>query len=259
MENYSIQIRNLRKTYVNEGEKKEVLKGIDLDINPGEIIGYIGTNGAGKSTTVKILCGILNDYEGEVTIFGKSIKDNDYKHRIGYVPENGAMYDTLTAHEYLSFIAQLYQMDTTKADERITQLMTVFKMEDNLHKRIDSFSKGMKQKVLIISGLINNPDIIFLDEPLNGLDANAVIIFKEMLTQLAKQGKTIFYSSHLMDVVEKISDRIILLNDGVVVADGSYESLKGTGSDTLEELFSKLTNGSEDVEETKSAMETLMD
>lgn len=259
MDNYSIQIRNLRKTYTNEGEKKEVLKGIDLDITPGEIIGYIGTNGAGKSTTVKILCGILNDYEGEVTIFGESIKTSEYKHRIGYVPENGAMYDTLTAYEYLSFIAQLYQMDSAKADERITQLMSVFKMEENLHQRIDSFSKGMKQKVLIVSGLINNPDILFLDEPLNGLDANAVIIFKEMLTQLTKQGKTIFYSSHLMDIVEKISDRIILLNDGVVVADGSYESLKGTGNDSLEQLFSKFTNGAGDVDDTKSFVETLMD
>lgn len=259
MNEYSIQIKNLHKTYHNGNEKKEVLKGINLDIMPGEVIGYIGTNGAGKSTTVKILCGVLKDYEGDIKIFGESIESIDYKHRIGYVPENGALYDTLTAYEYLTFITELYQMDKAKADDRINQLIAIFNMEENLHQRIASFSKGMKQKILIVSGLVNNPDIIFLDEPLNGLDANSVIIFKKMLTELAKQGKTIFYSSHLMDVVEKISDRIILLKDGIVVADGSYQSLKGEGNDTLEEIFSKLTNGTEEMEETSSFMESLND
>lgn len=255
MTDYSIQIKNLKKTYTNGNDTKEVLKGIDLDIKPGEIIGYIGSNGAGKSTTVKILCGVLKEYEGKIKIFGEDIKSADYKHRIGYIPENGALYETLTAYEYLTFIAQLYQMNSQTADERIDQLIAVFKMEDNLHQRMASFSKGMKQKILIISGLINNPDIIFLDEPLNGLDANSVIVFKKMLTQLAEQGKTIFYSSHLMDVVEKISDRIILLDDGIVAADGSYQALKGEGNDSLEELFSKLTNGNEELEDSALVMD----
>ena len=247
MENSHIIIRNLRKSYGKGSSQNEVLKGINIDINPGQIIGYIGPNGAGKSTTVKILCGILPDFEGEVRIFGKDLKTEslEIKKHIGYVPETGALYDLLTPREYLNFIGTLYGIDKLRLDSRIENLLLFFGMEKYSNQRMDTFSKGMKQKILITAGIINNPDIIFLDEPLSGLDANAVILVKDLLVRLAKDGKTIFYCSHLMDIVEKISDRIIMINNGIVMADGSFDELKTEKSDTLEMLFAQLTGGKE--------------
>jgi len=238
-----ITIRNLKKSFSNGETKNEVLKGINLDIYPGQIIGYIGPNGAGKSTTVKILCGIIPDFEGEIKVFGQDLKSNglEIKKRIGYVPENGALYDLLTPNEYLTFIGTLYGLEAHSLEKRAKQLLSFFGMEEHADQRMDTFSKGMKQKTLIMSGIINDPDILFLDEPLSGLDANSVILVKEMLTQLASNGKTIFYCSHLMDIVEKISDRILLINDGNVIADGKFEELKTEQSATLEQLFAQLT------------------
>jgi len=238
-----ISIRNLKKRYGTGKTANQVLKGIDLDIYPGQIIGYIGPNGAGKSTTVKILSGIISDFEGDIKVLGYDLRTEsiEVKKRIGYVPEIGALYDLLTPHEYLSFIGNLYGIDNETLESRIGHLLTFFGMSKHANQRMDTFSKGMKQKILITSGIINNPDILFLDEPLSGLDANAVILVKELLIRLAAEGKTVFYSSHLMDVVEKISDRIILINNGTVVADGSFETLKTESAETLEKLFAQLT------------------
>lgn len=247
MENSQIIIRNLRKSYGKGNDKIEVLKGINIEINHGQIIGYIGPNGAGKSTTVKILCGILPDFEGEVRMFGKDLKKEslEIKKNIGYVPETGALYDLLTPREYLNFVGTLYKINKTKLGSRIDNLLSFFGMEKYSDQRMDTFSKGMKQKILITAGIINNPDIIFLDEPLSGLDANAVILVKDLLIRLAKDGKTIFYCSHLMDIVEKISDRIILIDNGIVLADGSFDELKTEKSETLEMLFAQLTGRKE--------------
>jgi len=249
MESSQIIIRNLKKSYGKGDSKNEVLKGINLCINPGQIIGYIGPNGAGKSTTVKILCGIIPDFDGDVTIFGRDLKKDslEIKKHIGYVPETGALYELLTPKEYLGFIGILYGMDNHKIESRAQNLLSFFGMEKHSDQRMDSFSKGMKQKILIIAGIINNPDIIFLDEPLSGLDANAVILVKDLLIRLAKDGKTIFYCSHLMDIVEKISDRIILINNGIVVADGTFEDLKTEKAGTLEMLFAQLTGRQDNV------------
>ncbi|MBN2521332.1 MAG: ABC transporter ATP-binding protein [Bacteroidales bacterium] len=243
MNNPVVTIRNLRKSFGEKANKNEVLKGIDLSIYNGQIIGYIGPNGAGKSTTVKILSGIIDDYEGDIEVFGLPLKTNaiDIKRRIGYVPENGALYDLLTPREYLRFIGALYELPQKNCDVRMSQFFTFFDMNNVADQRMDTFSKGMKQKVLIMGGLINNPDILFLDEPLSGLDANSVILVKQLLQMLASEGKTIFYSSHLMDVVEKISDRIVLINNGVVIADGTFEQLKNENAETLENLFAQLT------------------
>jgi ABC-2 type transport system ATP-binding protein len=148
--------------------------------------------------------------------------------------------------EYLTFVAELYGMDFAIADEKAQGLMKAFGLENVYHSRISSFSKGMRQKILIISSLIHNPDLLFLDEPLNGLDANSVMVFKEILAMLAAQGKTIFYSSHIMDVVEKISNRIILINDGKIVADGSFNELREKNKEgTLEQIFNQLTGFNE--------------
>lgn len=238
-----IRISNLRKSYGS----KEILKGINLDIYPGQVIGYIGPNGAGKSTTVKILTGLINDFEGEVMVNDIDIKENPLaiKSQIGYVPENAELYDVLTPLEYLDFVGQLYGMENTLIQQRSQQLLKAFGLEQNINNRMDTFSKGMRQKVLLISGIIHNPQIIVLDEPLSGLDANAVIIVKELISLLAKEGKTIFYCSHMMDVVEKVSDRIMLISEGHIIADGTFEQLKTYQSESLEQIFSKLT-GKED-------------
>lgn len=235
-----IEIKNLKMNYGN----KEVLKGINLDIYKGNIIGYIGSNGAGKSTTIKILLGLVKGYEGNVHILGKNIEDetNAYKERIGYVPEIVKVYESLTAKEYLTFIGQIYGLTYEKANEKSFKLMNILGIGDAYESRISSFSKGMKQKVVIISSMLHNPELLFLDEPLSGLDANSVMLVKEILNKLKDEGKTIFYSSHIMEVVQKISDRIILLNKGEVVADGNFEQIKESSFDgSLEEIFNELT------------------
>ncbi|MDB5197306.1 MAG: transporter ATP-binding protein [Flaviaesturariibacter sp.] len=235
-----ISIKNLFKNY----GPKPVLKDINLDVYPGQVIGYIGPNGAGKSTTVKILCGLLTDYEGTVTIKGFDLKKDtlNVKRIIGYVPELAELYDVLTPREYLQFSGALYELEEAICNERIERMMQAFGLADNIDQRMDSFSKGMRQKVLLASGILHNPDIIILDEPLSGLDANSVIIVKELISKLAKDGKTIFYCSHMMDVVEKVSDRIVLIDEGRIIANGTIEELKEQqGNTSLEQIFAKMT------------------
>ena len=241
MDNQTIvQIHNLEKRY----GKKQVLHGINLEITSGQIIGYIGPNGAGKSTTVKILCGLINDFEGDINIFGKDLRTHtlEIKQQVGYIPENAVLYESLTPMEFMEFIGEMRGLENEICRSKAKALMNIFEMKPNLNQRIATFSKGMRQKVMICSALLHNPDLIFMDEPLSGLDANSVIMVKEMLTHLAREGKTVFYSSHLMDVVEKISDRIVLIDQGKVIADGSFEELNKLSNDeNLEKMFTRLT------------------
>lgn len=251
-----IKIRDLRKNYGT----KEVLKGINLDIYNGEIIGYIGPNGAGKSTTVKIMLGLVGEYSGDINIFGKDIRNGEaeYKKKIGYVPETAEIYENLTAREYLTFIGELYGMEYEVANKKAEKLMELFGIKNVYDARISSYSKGMKQKAIIISALINDPDILFLDEPLSGMDANSVMVFKEVLAELSRRGKTIFYSSHIMEVVEKISSRIILINNGEIVVDGSFKDLKSSSMDgSLEEIFNQLTGFNEHEKIAKDIVSTI--
>lgn len=247
MNNPVIQIQNLHKYYGTT----HVLKGINLTVEAGQVVGYIGPNGAGKSTTLKTLIGLLTDFAGEVHVLGHDVKADPIavKSRIGYVPENASLYDTLTPMEYLQFIGQLYGMDELTIDRRATELLGFFELSNHLNARMTTFSKGMRQKVLLISGVLHNPEILFLDEPLSGLDANAVVLVKAIIRQLADAGKTVFYSSHIMDVVEKISDRIIIINGGQIIADGTFAELQQQHSGSLEQLFGQLT-GSEGQENT---------
>ena len=235
-----VEIHNLQKKY----GKKQVLDGINLEITSGQIIGYIGPNGAGKSTTIKIICGLIGEFEGDITIFGKDLRTQtlEIKKQVGYIPENAVLYESLTPMEFMEFIGEMRSLNLEQTREKAEALMTIFEMQQQINQRISTFSKGMRQKVLICSCLLHNPDLIFMDEPLSGLDANSVIMVKEMLMHLAHEGKTIFYSSHLMDVVEKISDRIILLDQGKVIADGSFDELnKLTNDENLEKMFTRLT------------------
>lgn len=241
-----ITIRNLSKSY---GEKV-ALNNISLDVYPGQIIGYIGPNGAGKSTTVKILAGIIQDYSGDVHVAGINLAENvlEVKKKIGYIPELPEMYDLLTPREYLTFIGKLFHLSDDVIESRTVRMLDSFGLKDNLDQRMDSFSKGMRQKVLIVSGLLHNPQIVILDEPLSGLDANAVIMVKELLQVLKAEGRTIFYCSHMMDVVERVSDRIVLIDKGVIVADGTIEELRKDSSDSLEKIFAKLTSSDDTVQ-----------
>lgn len=236
-----ISLRHLNKWYGD----KQVLENVNLDIYPGQVIGYIGPNGAGKSTTVKILCGLLTDYTGEVTIKDIEVKNDPLaiKKMIGYVPELAEMYEVLTPWEYLQFVAILQGMNPGVYETRIEKMLEAFGLKEHIHQRMDSFSKGMRQKVLLISGILHNPEIIILDEPLSGLDANSVILVKDLISKLAKEGKTIFYCSHMMDVVEKVSDRIVLISKGSILADDTFSNLQEQmGQRNLEQIFSSLTN-----------------
>ncbi len=236
-----IEIRNLTVTLGHQ----MVLKDINLVVKHGQIIGYIGPNGAGKSTTIKTMLGLVKGYHGSIRIMGRDIADSngEYKRHIGYVPETAEIYESLTADEYLTFVGGLYGLPENIVRNKGLALAKLMGLEDGYYSRISSYSKGMRQKVLLIAALLHNPDILFLDEPLSGLDANSVMIVKDLLAQLALAKKTIFYSSHIMDVVEKISNRIVLINKGTIIADGSFEELKTLArGQSLEDIFGRMTS-----------------
>jgi len=237
-----ISLQSVHKSYGT----KQVLNGINLTIQAGQVIGYIGPNGAGKSTTVKILCGLIDDYEGTVKVAGINLRDDllAVKRKIGYVPELAELYDVLTPREFLTLMSELYELPEATAQERILKMLQALGLEAQIDQRMDTFSKGMKQKVLIISGILHNPDIIILDEPLSGLDANSVLIIKDLISKLASEGKTIFYCSHMMDVVEKVSDLIVLIHQGTVIAQGTIQALQAQSGNnsSLENIFAQLTS-----------------
>jgi ABC-2 type transport system ATP-binding protein len=236
-----ITIRNLTKSFGD----KVVLKGIDLNVTPGHVLGYIGPNGAGKSTTVKAMVGMLPEFGGQITVCGFDVARDplEVKRRIGYVPESAALYEALTPMEYLRFIGRLYGLEGAEIERRSRELLSLFDLAGEVDNRMSTFSKGMRQKVLITAGMVHNPDVLFLDEPLSGLDANSVVTVKEIISRLAARGKTIFYCSHVMDVVERVCDRIVIINDGRIIADGSFEELQASSkAESLERLFTQLTS-----------------
>jgi len=239
-----ITLRDLKKSY--DGANN-VLKGITLDIAPGQIIGYIGPNGAGKSTTVKIMIGMIPEFSGDVRVFGLNIATDaqEVKKRIGYVPETAALYEMLTPNEFLRFLGRIYAIPEAEIAKRAADMLQLFGLKGNADARMTSFSKGMKQKVLIIASLIHDPDILFLDEPLSGLDANMMVVVKEILSRLAGKGKTIFYCSHVMDVVERVCNRIVIIDKGSIIADGTFDELQGMNKgESLEKIFTQLTGSS---------------
>ena len=212
LENSNELIIKIRDLKMNFGTK-EVLKGINLDIHKGEIIGYIGTNGAGKSTTVKIMLGLISGYTGTVEIFGEDIlkSDGSYKRKIGYVPEMADIYDTLTAKEYLTFMGQLYGMEYKDVLYKSKQLMKILGIEDVYNSRISSFSKGMRQKVLLISSLIHNPDILFLDEPFSALDYQTRLkVCDDVSSIIKKEKKTAIMVTHDISEAISLANRILV-------------------------------------------------
>ncbi len=223
--------------------------GLTFAVRGGEIVGFLGPNGAGKSTTVKMLTGMLRPSGGAATVagFDVTIEPNEVKRRIGCVPESGALYDNLTAAEYLDLAGSLHHLEPRRARARSGELLQLFGLAGDRDRRLAEFSKGMRQKVLLSAALLHNPDVLFLDEPLTGLDANAALIVKELLRSLALQGKAIFFCSHILEVVERICSRIVVIDKGRIIAEGSSAAIcAATGVETLEEAFARLT-GSRDV------------
>ncbi|MDO5724904.1 MAG: ABC transporter ATP-binding protein [Tissierellia bacterium] len=237
-----IEISNLSKSF---GES-EVLKDISFDVYRGELIGYIGPNGAGKSTTTKILLNLIDDYSGTVKIFGEDIKDNyQYKSKIGYIPETEILIEQLTAIEYLTFVLEMNEMDYESNEVKIHKLAELLELDINkFDDRLSTYSKGMKQKVAIIAALINDPQILFMDEPFNGMDTNSVMLMRDVLKLLKDSGMTIFYSSHIMEIVEKLSSRIIILDKGRLVADAPIEELRADENISLENFYIEKTGQS---------------
>lgn len=238
-----IKLENLTKDY---GTHRAV-GGVNLEVPSGQLIGYLGPNGAGKSTTVKMLTGMMAPTSGRAEVCGfDTMRENiEVKRIIGYVPESGAVYETLTGREYLEMVGRLYGLKEKLIQERVEKFGDFFELgEDTLGRmQLSAYSKGMKQKIVISAALIHNPRVIFFDEPLNGLDASTQLMFKTLIKNLAAEGKTIFYCSHVLDVVERTCERIVIIDHGVVVADGTLVELQAlSGEGSLEQIFNKLTS-----------------
>lgn len=236
------------------------VQGLTFEAGVGEVVGLLGPNGAGKSTTVKILTGLLPLQRGQVHVAGFDIAQDpiDVKRRVGYVPESGALYEALTPDEYFRFIALLYRLEPDVVQPRVEELVRMFELDAVRAARMVTFSKGMKQKVLIASALLHAPDVIILDEPLNGLDANATLVFKELLRGLAAQGRTILFCSHLLDVVERLCTRLVIIDRGVAIAEGTpLEITARAGRPTLEDAFAALTGARSAEDATSGVLSSL--
>ena len=245
------------KSYVGN----EVIRGIDLEVAPGQVFGYIGPNGAGKSTTVKILVGMLHDFKGTVEVAGLDVREHptEVKRRIGYVPESAELYDELTVHEHLLLVGRLQGLDDELVTARVKGILEQFELGARLHSRLGSLSKGMRQKVMFTAALVHDPEILFLDEPLAGLDVHSTVLVKELVKALAQQGKTVFYCSHMMDVVERVCDRIAILSDGVLAAIGTFADLTSQSQEggTLEHIFLELTSDNDALDSANSILDAV--
>jgi len=223
---------------------------LSFEIPAGQIVGFLGPNGAGKTTTLKMLTGMIEPSGGTAVVCGFDLRTHpiEVKQRVGFVPESGAVFESLTGLEYLEMVAALYAIPQDVAVARIRQFIAFFELsfETLTDKLLGAYSKGMRRKVVITSALLHNPPVVFFDEPLDGLDANAAVGFKALIQTLAREGKTIVYSSHILDVVERVCDRVIIIDKGRLLVDGRPEELIAThGAGTLERLFTQLTGATE--------------
>ena len=237
-----IKISNLTKRYAN-GEVKAV-DDITLDIKGGEIFGFLGPNGAGKSTTIKCLTGILPYSEGHINICGFDLRENpvEAKKRIGYVADEHILYESLTGLQYVNFIADIFGVSPEDRKIRTEKYAELFDMKDSLNSKIQSYSHGMKQKISIISALVHDPDVWILDEPMTGLDPKSSYELKQLMIERAKEGKTVFFSSHVLEVVEKLCTKVAIINKGKLVTVCDMKELQEKRSDmSLEDLFLALT------------------
>lgn len=232
-----IEIKNVSKTY---NGKKKVLKNISFKIEGGEIFAFIGHNGAGKTTMIKCIMGILDFEEGDILVDNKSIKEEslECKRIMAYVADNPDLYENMKAIDFINFICDMYEVSEDIRRENTLKYAKMFEIEDKLNDDISSFSHGMKQKIALIAALAHNPKVLIMDEPFVGLDPKAVYDMKEIMRDMAKDGKTIFFSTHILDVAEKLCDRVAIIKDGTIVKVGKMKDIKG--DESLEQVFLEL-------------------
>lgn len=237
-----ITLQNVSKKYINAD--RPAVDNLSLEVNSGEIFGFLGPNGAGKSTTIKMLTGILKADSGNIQIDGISLKEHPLKAkaRIAYVPDNHESYETLKGIEYLNFIGTVYRVPKKELNERIEKYAKDFEIFDVLGNLISSYSHGMKQKIMIVASLIHQPSVWILDEPLTGLDPQSAYKLKQYMREYADSGKTVFFSSHVIEVVEKLCDRIAIINKGKLIAVDTLDNIRASADVSLEELFLTLTS-----------------
>ncbi|MDR3217070.1 MAG: ABC transporter ATP-binding protein [Clostridiaceae bacterium] len=237
-----LSIRNLTKIFPGN---KIAVNDLNLEVAAGEIFGFIGPNGAGKSTTIKCITGILNFERGEISVCGKDVKRDSVaaKKSIGYVSDSHIIYDKLTGLEFVTFMCDVYGVPTADRVKKLDEYLTMFGMKDVAKAQIRTYSHGMKQKISVIGAIIHDPKLLILDEPLTGLDPQSAFQLKEFMRSYASAGNTVFFSSHVLDVVEKVCDRIGIIDGGSLIAACTFTELRERGLDSsLEELFLKITS-----------------
>ena len=237
-----IEIKNVSKSYV---KGKKSIDTLNLEIKDGEIFGFLGPNGAGKTTTIRMITGILDADEGEILIDGQNIKEKplEAKKSLGFVPDTPDIFLKLKGIEYLNFMADIYGVPAKNRKEKIEELTKKFEIYDNLNEQMQSYSHGMRQKIIICGALISEPKNWILDEPMTGLDPKSSFDLKAMMKQHAKSGKTVFFSTHILEVAEKLCDRVGIINKGKLVFVGTFEEMKEKFKEnvSLEELFLEIT------------------
>ncbi|MBA3946382.1 MAG: ABC transporter ATP-binding protein [Herpetosiphonaceae bacterium] len=242
-----IEALGLQKRYADTW----AVKGVDLQVQPGEIFGFLGPNGAGKTTTIKMLVGLLRPSQGIARIDSYDIQRDPLaaKARIGYVPDQPYLPEKLTAREFLSFTAGLYQLDRKTARHRGEELLKVFDLQDRGDELIGGYSHGMRQKTALAGALLHNPKAFFLDEPTVGLDPRSASLIKVILREVAERGTAVFMSTHILEIAERMCDRVAIINGGQVIAIGTMNELRaGQGDVSLEDIFLKLTGGAEEAQ-----------
>ena len=234
-----LEIKNYSKNY---GDGKNAVDDISITVEAGDIYGFIGHNGAGKSTTIRAIVGVLDFTEGEILIDGKSVKSDsmECKKITAYIPDNPDLYENLTGIQYLNFIADVFDISEADREERIKRYGDKFEITEFLGDLISSYSHGMKQKVAIISALIHEPKLIVMDEPFVGLDPKATYILKEIMHEMCEKGAAVFFSTHVLDVAEKLCNKVAIIKKGKLIASGTMEEL--TKGQSLESVFMEVVN-----------------
>ena len=252
-----LEARMLTKCYASF----PAVNDVSFRLEPGQVLGYLGPNGSGKSTTVKMITGLLEPTRGQVLFNGNSIRSDlpAYKSRIGYVPEEANLYPYLSGWEYLELVGCLRNLERKLLRRKIDELLELFSLRLYRHSPIASYSKGMRQRLLISAALLHDPDLLIFDEPLSGLDVTTALVFRKLVSTLAEQGKAILYSSHVLEVVEKVCTHVLVLYKGNVVAHESIDSIRNIASrPSLEEVFAELTHQSDTGETARGIVEVMM-
>ena len=238
-----LEVKNFSKTYSNG---KIAVDNISFDLNSGEIFGFLGPNGAGKSSTIKSIVGINKATSGTIKINGISLDEDSlaYKSQFSYIPDNPELFDNYTGYEYINFLSDIYGIDEKTRKDRLDYYLQYFDIKEAMGDQIETYSHGMAQRLALIGGLINDPDLLILDEPIVGLDAKSSYNLKQILRNRADQGKSVFFSTHLMSLAQELCDRIAIINKGKIISMGTFDEIKTQAShkENLEAVFLELTD-----------------